>query len=468
MKDGMIQLDLGAVTQPRTLFKPVSWLAKIDFINHLILFNNVLITVLSEKKGGKTCFSTLLQNNLDQQIKSVSMTVAAPCERTSIINDIATRLHLNVDENTDIHSIASQINERKAHVLLVIDNAQHLPESFIKEAMLAIKSQESFGFFHLCLVSDYSVVATLNQLAVEQFNNLIHTIEIGSLNESETRTYVLQRAMAERLITKPLSDEQFKAFYQQTKGNLAKINSSLEGFILQCSAPKKAKKAMTLKRTSAAITAAVVAGVSYMYIDMVKLPFSTETASLESKAALTVQSVQLASLIPAWTDSSTRQFVHFALPKKQILDDFDEEQNVTTVAIVDKVVVIPTVKVNSVDFDSQASMAMILESQLVKIPEFTHKVVAKKSYAKAGANKFTIQLAASHKKTDVNRFRQSNKLFANTKVRHFTNAKGTWYILTLGEYASRNQAQVQANKLPSELAKLNPWIRSVSGLGNVG
>lgn len=456
----MIQLELGAVTQPRTLFKPVSWLAKIDFINHLILFNNVLITVLSEKKGGKTCFSTLLQNNLDQQIKSISMTVTPPCNRQNIINDIATKLHLNHDDATDINSIVTQVNERKAHVLLIIDNAQHLPESLIKEAMLAIKNQENFGFFHLCLVSDYSVVASLNQLAVEQFNNLIHTIEIGSLNESETRTYVLQRAMAERLINKPLSEEQFKLFYQQTKGNLSKINSSLEAFILQCSTPKKSKKVITLKRTSAAITAVLVAGVSYLYLD--KMNHASQTAPLES-----AQPEQLISQIASWQDSSTRQLVHFALPKKQLLDDIDEDQNNSTVAIVDKVLVIPTVKTKNSEPELQATIAdSTLESKLVEFRILKHEKLIKKTPAKT--SKYTIQLVASHKKIDVNRFKNSNKLLENSTIRHFTNEKGTWYILTLGEYTSRSQAHFDASKLPSELVKLHPWIRPVNGIENLG
>ncbi|MDI1352305.1 MAG: ATP-binding protein, partial [bacterium] len=191
------------IGSPRTLFKPATWLAKIDFINHLILFNNVLITVLSEKNGGKTSFTTLLQSNLDDQIKSIFMTIKPPCDREQIISDMAAQLHLNYDSDADLANLAKQINERKAHVLLIIDDAHHLPEALITEMMWVIKNQEDFGFFHLCLVSDYSIIATLNNLAVDPFNNLIHSIELSSLNENETRIYVLQRAMSARLINKP-------------------------------------------------------------------------------------------------------------------------------------------------------------------------------------------------------------------------------------------------------------------------
>ncbi|WP_298625842.1 AAA family ATPase [uncultured Legionella sp.] len=485
MIDGKILPDVGAAANPpRILFKPGSWLAKIDFINHLVLFNNVLITVLSEKEGGKTSFSSLVQSSLDQQIKPVFMTAKAPCDEKSIISDIAAQLHLNFNSESNFASIAAQINERKAHVLLVIDDAQHLPESMVKDVMLAIKNQEDFGFFHVCLVSDYSVVATLNKLTAEQFNNMIHTIELGSLNESETRTYVLQRAMTSSLINKPLTDAQFKQFYQLTQGSLAKINSSLESFINKCATQKQGGTLSVLKRTSLAASLAVAAGVSYLYFsgiyDQYRFP---EIARLTTPLpvqhvigavppAIAEKPVQLESFIASWQDSSTRQLVHYALPKKQFLDDMDDEENLNTVALVDKVVVIPTVKARKELIDTQltvAQTAAVQESKLLKISGFTPPQLAQNTKTKvSGAGLYTIQLVASHKVSDIHRFKAGNKLFANAKIRHFKNAKGNWYILTLGEYDSRALAQSSSNKLPAEIAKLKPWIRGTSGLTDIG
>lgn len=490
MKEGRIPLDVEAVNQPRTLFKPGSWLAKIDFINHLVLFNNVLITVLSETAGGKTSFSTLLQNNLDLQIKSISMKINPPCDRDSIINDIATQFHLNNDAQTNIASIVAQVNERKAHVLLIIDDAHHLPESLIKEITLAIKKQENFGFFHVCLVSDYSIVATLNSLVAEQFNNLIHTIELGALSESETRTYVLQRAMNAGLINKPLSDVQIKQFYQLTKGCLSKINGNLESFILKCSRQKKSNKMLLLKRTSMAVIGVVAAGLSFMYVDSnydlmgkrTLIPSEKMSESFIESAhngtkTVTEQSVreeQLISYIASWQDFSTRQLVHYALPKKQILEGIDEEEelNSNTVALVDKVVVIPTVKPRKFVAESLTPSDPIaqvpLESKLVNIAVASQDKPVNKPVIKLAADRYTIQLAASHNLNDIHRFRKNNNLMDKTLVKQFTNAKGTWYILTLGEYPSRNTAQSSAKTLSGKLTKLNPWVRAMSGLSNVG
>jgi septal ring-binding cell division protein DamX/type II secretory pathway predicted ATPase ExeA len=488
MKDGPLQTDLGTATRVRALFKPGSWLAKIDFINHLVLFNNVLITVLAEKSGGKTSFSALLLDNLDPQIKPVFMATQAPCERKDILADIAAQLHLNMDLETNIRSIIMQINERKAHVLLIIDDAQHWSEELIKEFMIAIKNQDDFGFFHLCLVSDYSIVATLNNLAADQFNNLIHTIELGGLNESEARTYVLQRAMAARLINKPLPDNQLKQFYQLTKGNISRINSSLDSFIFKCSTQKDINKLAIAKKISIAASVAAIVGSSFFYFKNVYDSHSAVTvepnliSSLPSLNQATNQTIALKqeeavpSYIPALLDSSTVQLVVNALPKKQILDTAEDDQVVNAVALVDKVIVIPSIKQSNEPMKAAYLAATkVINERLQKEPiklSRTHSeppIQQEKTITQVSrVAGYTIQLVASHKKSDVYRFQKSSPLYASTKIRHFANAKGDWYILTIGEFSTRDQAQKKASSLPAPLAKLNPWVRAVSGLTQAG
>lgn len=480
MKEGMIQSDVAAVIQPRGLFKPGSWLAKIDFINHLILFNNVLITVLAEKEGGKTSFSSLLQSNLDQQIKSVFMTVKPPCNRETIIQEIAAQLHLNHDENTDISSLVTQVNERKAHVLLLIDDAHHLPESFIKEVMIAIKNQENFSFFHLCLISDYSIVATLNNLVDAYFDNLVHTIELGSLNESETRTYVLQRAMAAHLISKPLTDAQFKQFYQLTKGNVARINSSLESFVFKCATQKKTDPLQWFKKGGIAASIALIAGFVGFYFsqhfDLASLYHGWSLTNSAQNEKVNLQQPEiLVSQIASWQDSSTRQLVYSSLPQKQDLDDLNDEMPNDTVAIVDKVVVIPKLKnlaeqeprVPESEFKRESPESDLKrESKLVEIPTVKKDKEEQSPSSKNKTGLYTIQVAASHNIKDIERFQQNNKLLAqNAKIKHFTNAKGVWYVLTLGEYGSRTEAQRHITQLPKNLARLNPWVRPIASLG---
>lgn len=493
MIDGKFQVNSGVTAQPRILFKPGSWLSKIDFINHLVLFNNVLIAVLSEKEGGKTSFVALLQTHLDQQIKALSMVANPPCDREQIIRDICSQLHLHHDSLTDFEWIAKQINERKAHVLLIVDDAHHLPESMIKELLSVIKGQDDLSYFHLCIVSDYSVIATLNDLALDQFNHLIHTIEIGPLNESETRTYVLQRAMTCRLINKPLTDGQFKKFYQLSKGNLAKINHTLEPYIAQISAQQSTRRKMVFKRVSVAASVAMIAGLSYFYMNSVPFVPSDATNELLSslptpprmtlyETARSDNAQQLVSQIPSWQDASFRQLVYKPLPEQQRLSDVSEkEAEISPIALVDKVLSLPQLPIenrsthNTADRESgsdtreaQFKPEVIKPMKKAKIERAEEKKKFVKQVAVQASGKYTIQLVASHKKSDIDRFRQNKKLLTTTSVRQFRNQQGTWYILTYGEFANRNQAKREISQLPVEIAQLKPWIRSVFGLERVG
>ncbi len=451
MNEGLFQSDLAAVIQPRVLLKPESWMSKIEFINHLILFNNVLITVLSEKEGGKTCFATLLQNNLDPQIKLLAMTVKAPCNREEIIEDLATQFHLKYDQYTDISSLVAQINERRAHVLLIIDDAQHLPEVFIKEVMLAIKNQENFNFFHLCLISDYSLVAALNSLSASFFNDLVHTIELSSLAESEARTYVLQRAMATHLITKPLSDAQLRQFYQLTKGNVAKINSSLESFVFTCANKVQGNMRELFRKLAVPVGGAVLAGAACLFLSNAyyQEPATNVTTALASPPAkvAAAQPEVLPSKIASWQDSVTRQLVEHTLAEKQNLDIINKGLSHEAIAIADKAVI--------------HAKANISSHILAKAQTISGKGTASKV-----EKLYTIQLVASPDKVDMQRYIKNNKLlYTSAKLHHYTENKVVWYVLTMGEYNNMTDAQQSIERLPPSLMKLNPWVRPMSSLG---
>lgn len=461
--------ELAAAIQPRILFKPGSWLANIDLINHLILFNNVIINVLSEKGGGKTSFTSLLQNNLDQQIKSVFIPLSANCNHSDLIRDIAAQFNDHFDERTDLATVVTQINELKAHVVLLIDNAQYLPESFMEEAIAAVKQQETFGFFHLCLLSDQIIATPSNKLGSPFSDNVIHTIELGSLNEIEARTYVLQRAMTANLINKPFTDTQFKQFYELTKGHLAKINSELQPFILHCAEQKRQDPSSLVKKISFALGVVLIAGFAGFYLSQSFDLYSTEqleTVTLpvpnKNDRAQENSTAALNSQIASWRDSSTQQLVYSSLPKKETLDDLDEEFSVEHRALVDKVIVLPKVQVHK---NPSTEPKKIAQPKLAKQPQ---KTVHKKSVIarRATPKPFTIQVVASHKKQVIVNLKQMHKALGNNaKIRHFTNAQGNWYVLTVGEYESRAQAQRTIPKLPIPLRRLNPWIRSTSNIG---
>lgn len=477
----MVQADTIPVVDPKMFFKPASWLAKIDFINHLILLNNVLITVLGEKGGGKTSFCTLLQSNLDKQIQCIHINLKPSSNKETIIKELATQLHLNHDENSDIPAIVAQINNSRTHVLFLIDDAHYLPESLINDAILAIKNQGNFGFFHLCLISDYSIVETLNDLVTGVYDNLVHSVELGLLDKNETRTYALQRAMVTRLINKPLTDSQFKQFYQLTKGNMAEINRNLEKFVQNCFLQKKKQSMAVLKKAGVVSSIGFIIAFSGIYIRQLNLDFFsnlktsperlTQVAPIVNPIEVVQPEKVLVSEIASWQDAPTRELISSALPEKQLAEKLEAQTSSNPMVLTDQTPDTPKGDLKKLVAEGlQISKEEIVqESKSIKISHpvsnKTVKATSTPLKLKKDSNLYTVQFAASHRKEDILRFQKSNSLLThNAKLRNFTNEKGHWYVLILGEFNSRAQAQQSIKKLPTSLAKLNPWIRPIASL----
>lgn len=230
MQNSVQESENKETASSQNIFKPSAWLTKIDFINHLILFNNALITVLTEEGGGKTTFCELLQTSLDSQIKSHLLKATPPFSQTDVLAQLATLLHLRTDTELSFANLIQQVNERKAHVVVIIDDAQHVADNFLYELLTELKQQGEQCFFHLCLVSDFSLVASLNKLEAASLDNLIHRIEPGALTEMETKTYVLSKLSSPKRIDLTMSDKRLEQFYQLTGGNIARINKQMMSY----------------------------------------------------------------------------------------------------------------------------------------------------------------------------------------------------------------------------------------------
>lgn len=469
----------------KQVFKPNSWLTKIDYINHLVLFNNVMIAVLAEQGAGKTTFAKLLQSSLDSQIKAHLMKAKAPFSQADFLNQLDAVFHFRIDSEISLAKLVSQINERKAHVLIIIDDAQNLPDSFLQEALFELKHQGDSGFFHLCFVSDFSLVASLNKLEP----HLIHTLEPGVLTESETKTYLFNAFPFPKVLDKALDEKRLEQFYQLTGGNIARINSHMKDFF-GSESNQLLERHKSFIRNMGFLATAAIALLASSYIwqnqflpssasfqeeveydtspDLVAevsqpLPSLVPTISTVDKEPVLVSQlpdinqalISRPSQIPGWLTASVKQQVQPS-PKRVLDFALEEEENNDSLVVRDRVVVIPktlpaansTSKVASSN-QSQDNMSKIAKVNTTK-------------------GQYTIQVLASRKRDDVMRFVNSHKMTANAKIRLTKRDGLDWYVLTIGEFGQVEQAQAAIKTLPAELAQFNPWIRPVGQLKAVG
>ncbi len=491
----------------KNIFKPGAWLTKIDFINHLILFNNALIAVLAEAGGGKTTFIELLQAGLDSQIKSQVIKAVPPFTQASLLVQLATMFHLRTDSELTIANIIQQINERKAHVLLIIDDAQHVPDAFLQETLLVLKQQGEQCFFHICLISDFSLAASLNKLEADSLGSMIHRFEPGALTETETKTYLLNSLPTLKRIDQTMSDKRLEQFYQLTGGNIARINKEMTNYFCPESLKSAAIQKSSFSKYIGLTATVAVAFLASVYIwqnqDMFgqikppvnqekpqvviveqKLPsFVPKVPAMQNNEPALVSQIpsfngeKMDSYIPAFTMAAIKQALQ-PPPLKRVVDvvlDEDENNNDPSLVVMDKVVVIPKTLVNQ-----DIKQVAVLERSVVSSrdvpkpmsqPAFNAEVstiALETTPTIMQQGQFTVQILASQNLADIKRFINLHHLDSNTKIRLAKRQGVNWYVLTLGEYGRFEQAQHAANNLPVALTQFKPWIRSTSGLAALG
>ncbi|KTD23718.1 AAA family ATPase [Legionella israelensis] len=465
------------------LFKPVSWLSKIDFIHHLTLFNNVLMVVLGEKEAGKSSFLSLLQLSFDHNFHVMMIKATVSMDMEDLKQEMIREFNL---KQGDISSIVVQINAQKAHVVLMIDNAHYLPESWMAEVLAAIRDQGNHGYFHLCLAADYSIVSSLNHLVNKEFNNLVHTIELGGLNENETKTYVLHRAQREGFDESLFSEEVFQKIYKSSAGDFAKINGHLNQYMNGIQ--KNSLNKTILARTSLAVCLALaILGITYTltngsylsetFRNIFSKPISGELV-VENESSMKLQNLQkpLKSAMPYWKDFASFQPLTPAPPLQSSISSIEENEFVPKSALVDKVIYIPKINIAKKPSQEKSSSNKIQLSSLTKTPLFHGSKGAATSFPskntkkiKARQNKrYTIQLVAAIRRSTIKNFVEKYHLSKKTKIYQRTDKNGHWYILTLGEYENLNQAKNDIHHLPYALVKFHPWVRPLSELKRLG
>ncbi|WP_019217357.1 AAA family ATPase [Legionella tunisiensis] len=486
------------------VFKPSSWLTKIDFINHLVLFNNKMLTVLAEQGGGKTTFISLLQAGLDTSIKSHVVTATAPFSQADFLIQLAAIFHLRDDAEPTIANILHQINERKAHVLVIIDEAHHIPDILLQDILIALQQQKENNFFHFCLVSDFSIIASLNKLKADSFEALIHTLEPGVLTESEMKTYLLHALPAPKRLDKTMTDKRLGQFYQLTGGNIARINSQMVSYFCPRSLKAGVQQKSFAKRLNIATSMVVVVLASvylWQHQHLVSpdkllppeqdLPEPVTVISEEPLSSVVpavpqiqqepelvsempvIRQQELVSKIPAWYIAAEVQPVQ-PPPLKRITNIVldDDEGNDDSLVVMDRVVVIPKTlqkqSLTGIERGNPATRENISDTELKQRIAQSVTENGKVIKDKAVKEQYTIQLQSSQNQDDLKRFIRSHHIELHAAIRLTKRQGMDWYVLTLGEYDQFAQAKVVVNNLPAELVRFKPWIRSLSGLKALG
>lgn len=476
------------------LFEPASWMIKIDFINQFILNNNALISLLGEKGSGKTSFAQLLHDKVDANVLPVLMTATPTFELNSFLKQISAIVELNSTQS--IAEIVNEINARQSLTLLIIDDAHLLPESFVCEILDALKLQNDKGYFHVAFLSDFSLVSMTSKLAKEDYKDLIHSVELQPLSESEMKEYVLTRIIIDKKKGSLISEVKFQKFYQLTEGYIASINVQAEAFFADKNSPFLKMDKRIFSYGIIPIIALFVVGVGYIFISQDNI----ERKPLSIAADTAMDSIQvelpMVSQIPPYYQNATIQpMPMISLQKADVIlqdggvseenDGLDQAPLDESLAVMGKVVstakvikTVPALKKKELTMAKPKNPIMIAQPRrpiprpIVPPRPIIHQQknlpkVAKQVDVNAKPL-FTIQLLASQNQQQLIRVAKTYPASLGVKVLSFVKGNDTWYVLAKGKYNDRHLAQKEISKLSSNFKARHPWVRSMSDLHNVG
>lgn len=449
------------------IFEAESWLAKIDFINQFILHNNVLISMLGETGSGKSVFASCLQKRLDPALLKALVFATPLFERTDFIHQICAQL--NIEAKSSMQELLQAIKALGIRAFVIIDNAEQLPEAFVRELLDALKQQEGYEFLYICLLSDFSVVKMTSRLAREAYKDMIHSIELHPLNEAESKEYVFASGLLEESIVDEITDAWMHEFYQLTEGNFASMNTHMVDFFAK--APQK--PSFPYRRylpAGLSIAVLMIAGVSYLLFSKAPPPAMQYTTIAKNDMNRVSLELPLASSIPYYQlDARYQPIQALSLQKSEQGDDrvtenehADTDADADALVVVDQVAPIPQ-KVQPVHQAKPAKKLATVSSKkaIVKIPVHARPIVLPHG-------QYTLQLMASRDKKVLLKLVKQYPAAMQVKVRSFRRDGSTWYVLTSGEYDAKPRAVHALTTLPKILAQYQPWIRRTSDLTVVG
>lgn len=470
---------------------PLNWQLNKERIQHLVTLNHVLTVVLGNEGSGKTSFMKQLAVHMSPFFPVVTYDAQSPSDISTLLQKMSQQFHLASEKIHSIKDLILQLNERKQSVFLIIDDAHWLPEPFIREILIMMQTQKDM-YVHVCLIADYSIVATMNHFEL-MFPELTQSLELGGLSLDELIVYVKNRYVHDTTL-EGLPPEAWKKFYTLTDGSIERIHQ------IYASWQKEATQLPLAKSKKGLLTRGMIAGVTlvaaiffinlgYKSFNQIDFKATSTTMSVEKPEILTSQLVDVPSLqhselppvdvavfeksldsqLISMDASGVRQpmetgMLNTSVNSEGVDDSSDDDSNEMMEEpkpVMDKVIVIPNVS---------AAHKEVIPTIQPEIPQVVAKKDTKPVLPKienTQNGRYTIQLSSGSELKDLRKIQLALDGSLKTTIYQMNRNGKQWYLLTLGQYVNRDTAQKTISKVHGVKGQ-KPWVRSVAGLTKIG
>lgn len=239
-------------------------------LHHLARYSQLLLVVTGPQGSGKTLLrQALVASTNKQSVQSVVVSARGASDAAGVLHQVAQALNVAQAEISAILAQVVQLALTGQEVYLLVDDAEQLDESAL-EALLALAAGAPEGRPHVFLFGESSLIASLDQLSAEE--ERFHVIELQPYAEEETREYLAQRLEGAGQGIELFSADQISDIHESSDGWPGNINqvardAMIEAMIASRSAVKRPSMGFNMpKKHLLAISAVVVVAVAAAWL----------------------------------------------------------------------------------------------------------------------------------------------------------------------------------------------------------
>jgi putative secretion ATPase (PEP-CTERM system associated) len=199
------------------------------------------IVITGDVGTGKTTIVQTLLSSLDPADTMVANLVTTQLQEDDLMHLVAATFGLRVNSNSkallirDLERLFIQQAQQNRRVLLIVDEAQNLPQRSVEELrMLSNFQLNGRPLVQIFLLGQEEFRATLLSEGFEQLRQrVIATYHLNPLSEEETRTYIEHRLECAGYQGRPsITDAAFQGIYEASEGVPRRINNLCDRILL--------------------------------------------------------------------------------------------------------------------------------------------------------------------------------------------------------------------------------------------
>lgn len=160
-------------------------------LHHLARYSQLMLVVTGPVGSGKTLLrQALVASTNKQSVQSVVISARGAVGAAGVLGQVAQSLNVGEAAVQPILSQVVQLALTGQEVYLLVDDAEQLDDSAL-QALLELAAGVAEGRPHVFLFGEPSLIAALDELQFEE--ERFHVIELAPYSEDETREYMEQR-----------------------------------------------------------------------------------------------------------------------------------------------------------------------------------------------------------------------------------------------------------------------------------